>query len=223
MNARFQSQVEAAAASFGVPALSAGYTVAGRSVRAAVGCDPDAVFRVASITKPFTALLALELLDLEEPRKSGPTTSASATCSRTRAVTTARCGDLARFGAGDDALAAAVSELPGVRRYFGVEQVWSYANTGYWLAGHLAAERAGTSVRGCAARSRHPPRRARVDLLRRAGARRHRLSCHVGPVPAGPPPLGRARVDRLRPAALRCSGSWHVRTPRSCGCVTRSP
>ena len=25
----------------------------------------------------------------------------------------------------------------------GVEQAWSYANTGYWLAGHLAAEQAG--------------------------------------------------------------------------------
>ena len=46
-----------------------------------------------------------------------------------------------RFGDGDEALAAVVDELPAVRRFLGVEQVWSYANTGYWLAGHLAARR----------------------------------------------------------------------------------
>jgi CubicO group peptidase (beta-lactamase class C family) len=52
-------------------------------------------------------------------------------------------GDYARFGDGDDALARCVADLPGVRRFFGVEEVWSYANTGYWLAGLLAAERFG--------------------------------------------------------------------------------
>jgi hypothetical protein len=31
-----------------------------------VGCEPDTVFRVASVTKPFTALLSCGLLDLEE-------------------------------------------------------------------------------------------------------------------------------------------------------------
>jgi UDP-N-acetylglucosamine 1-carboxyvinyltransferase len=53
--------------------------------------------------------------------------------------------DLARFGHGDGALAAVVEELPAVRRFVGIEEIWSYANTGYWLAGHLAALRAGTS------------------------------------------------------------------------------
>jgi len=32
-----------------------------------------------------------------------------------------------------------------VRRFAGVDEIWSYANTGYWLAGHLAAVRAGSS------------------------------------------------------------------------------
>jgi CubicO group peptidase (beta-lactamase class C family) len=54
-------------------------------------------------------------------------------------------GDLSRLGAGDDALPAAVAELPSVRRFVGVDEIWSYANTGYWLAGHLAAARAGAT------------------------------------------------------------------------------
>src|SRR5262245_40581481 len=54
-------------------------------------------------------------------------------------------GDLARFGDGDDALGRAVAELPCARRWLGVDEVWSYANSGYWLAGWLAAERAGST------------------------------------------------------------------------------
>ena len=41
-----------------------------------------------------------------------------------------------------------------MRRFVGVEQVWSYANTGYWLAGHLAARARGDDVRGRARRAR---------------------------------------------------------------------
>jgi CubicO group peptidase (beta-lactamase class C family) len=55
----------------------------------------------------------------------------------------ADAGDLGRFGDGDDALAALVAELPTIRRFVGIEQAWSYANTGYWLAGEMCAERAG--------------------------------------------------------------------------------
>jgi CubicO group peptidase (beta-lactamase class C family) len=52
---------------------------------------------------------------------------------------------LGRFGDGDDALEALVAELPHIRRFVGVEQAWSYANTGYWLAGRMCAEREGAS------------------------------------------------------------------------------
>jgi CubicO group peptidase (beta-lactamase class C family) len=57
-----------------------------------------------------------------------------------------------RFGDGDDALARCVAELPSVRRLVGVADVWSYANTGYWLAGWLAAGRAGLSFEDTVAR-----------------------------------------------------------------------
>jgi len=53
--------------------------------------------------------------------------------------------EMSRLGDGDDALAAAVAELPTVQRFVGADEIWSYANTGFWLAGHLAASRAGVT------------------------------------------------------------------------------
>jgi D-alanyl-D-alanine carboxypeptidase len=144
MNRSFPEICESAAASWAVPALAVA-TAAGDDVSvSAVGCDPDALFRVASVTKPFTALLALGLLDLVE------TTGVWPADVEIRHLLSHTSGfdcelperDLARFGGGDGALAAVVDELPATRRFLGVEQVWSYANTGYWLTGHLAAVRA---------------------------------------------------------------------------------
>ena len=144
MNAPFSSQVEAAATAWGVPALAAGYSVAGEPpVTAAFGCEVATIFRIASITKPFTATLAVELLDLETATGIWPADVRIRHLLSHTSGYDCECGDLARFGSGDDALASVVAELPGVRRLVGVEQAWSYANTGYWLAGHLAAEQAG--------------------------------------------------------------------------------
>jgi CubicO group peptidase (beta-lactamase class C family) len=143
MNAPFSSQVEAAAGTWEVPALAAGCSVAGEAVTAAAGCEPETVFRVASITKPLTATLALELLDLDAATGVWPGDVRIRHLLSHTSGYDCECGDLARFGDGDDALAGVVTELPGVRRFLGVEQAWSYANTGYWLAGHLAALRAG--------------------------------------------------------------------------------
>ncbi len=56
----------AAALTWEVPALALGVSVGAEVETAAIGCDPGTLFRVASITKPFTALLAVGLLDLEE-------------------------------------------------------------------------------------------------------------------------------------------------------------
>ena len=55
----------------------------------------------------------------------------------------------------------------------GVEQAWSYANTGYWLAGRLAAERAGATFED-AMRAHARAARASRRRVRRAGARRAR-------------------------------------------------
>lgn len=127
--------------------MTVGTAVGGEVSVVAVGCEPATRFRAASITKPFTAFLTTGLLDLEEETGVWPEDV------RVRHllahVSGFDCelpdGDLARLGAGDDALRAAVAELPSVRRFVGVDEIWSYANTGYWLAGHLAAARAGAT------------------------------------------------------------------------------
>src|SRR5882757_2276268 len=143
MNAPFTSQIEAAARAWDVPALAAGFSAGGEVVTGAAGCEPETVFRIASITKPLTATLALDLLELDAPTGIWPNEVRVRHLLSYTSGYDCECGDLARFGYGADALAAVVTELPEVRRFVGVEQAWSYANTGYWLAGHLAAVRAG--------------------------------------------------------------------------------
>jgi CubicO group peptidase (beta-lactamase class C family) len=143
MDSTFHAVCEAAAAAWDVPALAAGTSISGHSETAAVGCDAETRFLVASITKPFTATLTLGLLDPDGA--SGvwaPDVRVRHLLSHTSGYD-CECGDVARFGEGDDALAALVAELPSVRRLVGAEQAWSYANSGYWLAGFLASERAG--------------------------------------------------------------------------------
>src|SRR5689334_15618544 len=145
MNASFHAVCEAAAAEWSVPAMAVGTAVGDDVSVVALGCDADTRFRAASITKPFTALLAGGLVELDDPTGVWPDDV------RVRHLLSHMSGfdcelpevDLSRLGDGDDALGAAVAELPGVRRFVGVDEIWSYANTGYWLAGHLAAIRAG--------------------------------------------------------------------------------
>ena len=138
---------ESAADAWSVPAMAVG-TAAGDEISVvALGCAPETTFRAASITKPFTALLVGGLLDLEDATGVWPPEV------RIRHLLSHLSGfdcelpdrELARLGDGDDALTAAVSELRTVRRFVGVDEIWSYANTGFWLAGHLAALRAGTT------------------------------------------------------------------------------
>src|SRR4051812_9866215 len=144
MNRSFREICTSAAAAWEVPAMTVGTAIAGDVSVVAIGCEPATRFRAASITKPFTALLATGLLDLDESTGAWPDDV------RVRHllshVSGFDCelpdGDLSRLGAGDDALGAAVAELPSVTRFVGAGEIWSYANTGYWLAGHLAAARA---------------------------------------------------------------------------------
>jgi D-alanyl-D-alanine carboxypeptidase len=128
-----------------VPALAVATSVAGERRQFQLGCDEDARFRIASITKPMTASLAVQLLDLDESTGIWPEDV------RVRHLLAhvtgfgGEIGDLTRFGEGDDALGAAVAELPSVERLVPLEAAWSYANTGYWLAGWLAARQNGST------------------------------------------------------------------------------
>jgi CubicO group peptidase (beta-lactamase class C family) len=136
---------EAAALTWEVPALALGVSVGGQVERHAIGCEPDAVFRVASITKPFTAALSLALLDLEETSGVWPSDVRVRHLLSHTSGFDGDAGELGRFGDRDDALEMLMAEMAAIRRFVGVEQAWSYANTGYWIAGRMCAERAGTS------------------------------------------------------------------------------
>ena len=63
LDSRFSQACEAAAIEWNVPALAIGTSVGGEIETLSAGCDVETLFRVASITKPFTAMLTLELLD----------------------------------------------------------------------------------------------------------------------------------------------------------------
>ncbi|HEY3184986.1 MAG TPA: serine hydrolase domain-containing protein [Gaiellaceae bacterium] len=141
----FQAVCEAAAERWDVPALAAGVSLDGRRETVAAGCSTDTRFRVASVTKPFTAALALKLVDFDASTAVWPEDVHVRHLLSHTSGYDCECGDLARFGDGDDALGAAVRELPSVRRLVGVDQVWSYSNAGYWLAGWLCANAAGTT------------------------------------------------------------------------------
>jgi len=146
LDSPFLQGLEAALADWEVPAAAIGVSIAGREEIAAIGCEPSTVFRVASITKPFTALLAVSLLDLD-----ADTGGVWAEDVRVRHLLAHTSGyatelpDIERFGEGDEALASLVAALPSVRRWVGSDVCWSYSNAGYWLAAGLCAEAAGRS------------------------------------------------------------------------------
>jgi len=92
--------------------MAVGISLGGEVETLEIGCDPGTRFRIASITKPFTATLALELLDLEA--STGVWTAdvrVRHLLSHTSGYDAER-GDLTRFGEGDDALEAMVALGP---------------------------------------------------------------------------------------------------------------
>jgi CubicO group peptidase (beta-lactamase class C family) len=146
MDSTFLRACEAWADRFEVPALQLALLDAdGSAENIALGCDPGDRFRIASITKPVTASAAVQLLDLDA------TTSVWPDDVRVRHLLSHTSGfdselaDLARLGDGDDALGAAVAEMADIRRLLGSGEVFSYANSGYWLVGWLIAQAAGTT------------------------------------------------------------------------------
>jgi len=145
MDPTFHAVCEAAAVAWDVPSLAIATAVGDHVETLAIGCDPGDRFRVASVTKTFTATLALDLLDVEDSTVVWPPDVRIRHLLSHTSGYDSECGDLERFGAGDDALAAVVAELPSVRRFLAVEQAWSYANSGYWLTGLLCAQRTGSA------------------------------------------------------------------------------
>ena len=186
-------------------------TGASRSV--AVGCEPDdplpdrldheAVHR---------ALRAVQLLDLERSTGVWPDDVRVRHLLSHTSGFDCELGDLARFGDGDDALGRAVAELPAVRRSWRRGELFSYANTGYWLAGRLLADAAGTTYEEAVARARPATRagcRPRASTSRRLPG--------TGPdgapssVPACAQALGRPRLHV--PPTCSAFGGWQLAAP----------
>ena len=138
MDPSFSGVFEAALGTWEVPAAVVGVSIGGDEEVLAFGCGEDTRFRIASLTKPFTALLALELLGLEER------TGVWAPDVRIRHLLSHTSGYDCEV-ADMSSLERVAEQLPRVRRWLGAEQVWSYSNAGYWLAGLLCAAADDTS------------------------------------------------------------------------------
>lgn len=147
LDSAFFQASEAAALAWDVPALALGISLDGRVETAAVGCDPGTRFHVASITKPFTAALALELLDLEWATGIwGPDVRVRHLLSHTSGYDCELASvEQSELDTEEDPLGAQLNALRSVRRWVGVDQCWSYANTGYWIAGWMSARADGSS------------------------------------------------------------------------------
>jgi CubicO group peptidase (beta-lactamase class C family) len=110
------------------------------------GASEDAQFRVASLTKPFVARLALivteaGLLDLGAPAHEGAPTLRQL-LAHEGGVHPDLSG-MERFGESPGALGAAVREVLERRRRFRPGRAWEYANSGYWIVADAAARAAG--------------------------------------------------------------------------------
>jgi CubicO group peptidase (beta-lactamase class C family) len=96
---------------------------------------PETSFRIASITKPFTAALALDvaadgLLDLDAPLAAGAT--ARQLLSHQGGLRTDWPAGFDAYGDGDDALLRLAQDEPA-RLPVRPGELFSYANPGYWL------------------------------------------------------------------------------------------
>lgn len=119
------------------------------NVETGVPVTPDTLFRICSITKPFTATLVMQLvekglLDLDTPVVRYLPSLQLADAAATRAVTlrhllshtagfsTEKWED---YGPGDDALPRAIAEYGSLRQITAPGELWTYGNTNYNLAG----------------------------------------------------------------------------------------
>ena len=137
-------------ARWGVPGLALGVLADGDTAVRAWGVasleggeplSPDATFRIASVTKPFTAALAQAVLDLDEPLETpaGPATPRQLLSH----LGGLRCE--AERPLGDFASVSAAVAGAGLRAFAGPGELWVYSNAGYWLVGAEIERVTGTS------------------------------------------------------------------------------
>ena len=177
----------------GVPGVAAGFSQTARpcsrptacsSSDAASRCAPDTPFRIASISKPFTATLALARLPGARRASSARCSATPPGCAPSRP---SRCREAA-------------------------QGLWSYSNAGYWAAGERVADACELPFDEAMRDARPRAARPRRDRLRRAGGAGTRARAggrDRAPrsarrrVSRGAAAVGRALVDGRRPLALR--------------------
>ena len=223
----FQASCEAAALAWDVPALAVGISVGGdgrdgrrrlRSDDALSGrVDHEAVHghpraRAARSRKPRPG--------------SGPRTSGSGTCSRTRAASTASCPSVTRPGSAT-ATTRSRPPLPSSPVGAAIPRASS-------RPGRMRTPATGSPATCALERPERPSRRRcerrdpaargpRGDVVRRARARRHRPRRPGRSVPPRAPAVRRPRLERRRPAALRRAGTSRSPTRRGCASRTAKP
>ncbi len=111
---------------------------------------PESVFRVASITKPFVATLAMTLvqdgsLELDEPPPESPVEATlRQLLSHQGGLATEWPEAFDGLGDGDDALGQ-LARLDPEGLPVGRGELFAYSNVGYWLVGAAIASAAGTT------------------------------------------------------------------------------
>jgi CubicO group peptidase (beta-lactamase class C family) len=141
---------------FGVPGLAVGVLANGEVTERAYGVadldtgealQPDARFRVASITKSFVAMLAMSLVDegmlaLDDPVEGlhlpWPGVTLRHLLSHQAGLAAEWPVPLAQYGDGDDALERLAQDSP-LAGAVGPGELFAYCNAGYWLSGALVA------------------------------------------------------------------------------------
>jgi CubicO group peptidase (beta-lactamase class C family) len=155
-----RAAVEAAIDESDTPGVAVGLLHEGEENRAAYGATslenpldvtPDTMFQIGSITKTFTGTIAMALvergeLELDAPVRrylpklalADPSVAAAVTMRHLLTHTAGWVGDyFADHGAGDDALARMVGDLPRLPQLTPLGTVWSYNNAGFYLAGRV--------------------------------------------------------------------------------------
>ncbi len=142
-----------------VPGIAVGVLRDGETVSAADGLrelgrpetvSPDTVFRIASITKPFTATLAMtlvqdRLLALDQrPPESKVGATVRQLLSHQGGLASEWPEPLDGFGDADDALLRLTERQPELLPV-GPGELFSYCNTGFWFVAAAIARALGTS------------------------------------------------------------------------------
>jgi len=219
-------------ARWSVPGIAVGLIHDGETVTAADGvCElgrgervsPETAFRIASITKPFTATLALTLaqdglLALDEPPLGGRVEATiRQLLSHQGGLACEWPSALEELGSGDEGLQR-VAEGEPPRLPIGPGELFSYCNVGFWLLGAAAARACKTTFQAAirarvlepldlAATQFEPPHAARGHDQVEPGSDEHTVVDH--PYPRARTPSGglwSTLDDLLRFAAHHLGG-----------------